>query len=255
MKQNDDKLWGQGRPCGWEEDRLSDRSGTASSGHAGHFGSCQELAPSDASREFCIRFDRPVKTTGIIQWGFATSTIDAPSRAEEVATAWTSLPGGVVDGGEIVILAIKPSMWKPAIDSVPWLIAAGIAAGLLAWLRLPLPGLSLALTLQLVLGIGFARLGLAIARWIPTWHVLTNRRIIDVHGVRAPVIDACSLIDIRNTYLRIGLLEQPLRIGSIAFVQSHETDAPRLWPMIPRPDEVHAQVRRAIENALDQQGH
>lgn len=196
----------------------------------------------------------PHSTAPRSRWTFSASTAEAPPGAADAVTSWTALPGGVVDGGEIVVLAIKPSMWKPALESAPWLVVAAVAAGFVASLRLPLPGLSIVGTIQILLLVGFARLGFSIARWIPTWHVLTNRRIIDVHGVRKPVIASCALVDIRNTFVQKGVAEQLLRLGSIAFSTMPACDRPIYWRTIADPDAVHAHIRRAIENALDQQG-
>ena len=198
--------------------------------------------------------ETPSYSIGKTRRQFSASTAEAPEQSGETATLWTSLPGGVVDGGEIVILAIKPSMWQPAIDSAPWLIGAAVAAVLAGSLRFSFPGVSLAVTTQLILLIGFARLGLAIARWIPSWHVLTNRRIIDVRGIRTPEIVSCPLVHIRNTYLQVSAVERLLRIGSIAFVTTLEADPPFVWRLIPKADEGHDKVRRAIENVLDQPG-
>jgi hypothetical protein len=179
---------------------------------------------------------------------------EAPPTVSEATLPWAALPGGVVDGGEIVILAIKPSMWKPVFDSATWLVAACLMAAVLTRLGAALPGLSLTSTAQLVLLAGFARLGIAVFRWVPTWHVLTNRRIIDIHGVRAPAAVSCPLIDIRNTYLRPSPAEKLLGLGSILFISKHDGDQPRAWRCISRPDDVHARIRRAIEQAIDQHG-
>lgn len=179
---------------------------------------------------------------------------EAPPTVGEAALPWAVLPGGVVDGGEIVILAIKPSMWKPVFESATWLVAACLLAAVLTKLGRPIPGLSLVSTAQLILLIGFARLGLAIFRWVPTWQVLTNRRIIDIHGVRAPEATSWMLIDIRNTYLRPSHAERLLGLGSILFVSKHDGEPPRAWRCIAKAEEVHARVRRAIEQAIDQHG-
>ena len=58
----------------------------------------------------------------------AAATSEAPPHAAKAATHWTALPSGVVDGGEIVLLAIKPSMWRPLLDSAPWLIVCSTFA-------------------------------------------------------------------------------------------------------------------------------
>ena len=183
---------------------------------------------------------------------FVATMSDAPSRASDVASRWTTLPGGVIDGGEIVVLAIKPSLWRPVFDSAAVLVTSLLLAGVLTTLGIPLPGLSPATTAQLVLLVGFAGLGFAVVRWTTTWHVLTNRRIIDIHGVRTPRITACLLIHIRNTYLHISLAEKVTRIGTITFVTDEADRLPHVWRSIAHPEEVHTKIRRAIENAIDQ---
>jgi len=183
---------------------------------------------------------------------FTATMSDAPSRASDVAARWTTLPGGVIDGGEIVILAIKPSLWRPVFDSAVWLAISAMFAVTLTMIGLPLSGLSPATTAQLVILIGFTGLGFALVRWTTTWHVLTNRRIIDIHGVRTPRIAACLLVHVRNTYLHASVPEKVTRIGTITFVTDEADRLPHLWRSIAHPDEVHAKIRRAIENAIDQ---
>lgn len=176
---------------------------------------------------------------------------EAPSRAADVAAKWATIPGGIVDGGEIVLLAIKPSLWRTLMDSLPWLVTTAVLAMVLVRLRMPLPGLSLTLTAQLVVIIGMARLAFAIIRWVPSWYVLTNRRILDIQGVRAPRVWACLLVDIRNTYVHSSPAEKITGVGSITFVTDRADVLPRIWRSIAKPDEVHARIRRAIEQAID----
>ncbi len=177
---------------------------------------------------------------------------EAPSRVSEVASRWTAVPGGVVDGGEIVILAIKPSLWRPVVDSAAWIVTALAFTTALLIMGKPIPGLSLTTSAQLVLLVALARLAVAILRWTTTWHLLTNRRIIDVHGVRAPIIRDCLLVRIRNTYLRSSIVERATALGTIIFVSDEPEHSPHAWYSIAGADEVHSKIRRAIENALDQ---
>ena len=189
---------------------------------------------------------------GLLPSAFGDTMSEAPSRASDVAARWTTVPGGVLDGGEIVILAIKPSLWRCVFDSAAWLAAGVFFTAALLVMGKPIPGLSLTTSAQLVMLVALARLAVAVLRWTTTWHLLTNRRIVDVHGVRAPVIRACPLVQIRNTYLRSSHAEKLLVLGSITFVSDEPDHAPHFWPSIANADEVHAKVRRAIENALDQ---
>ncbi len=184
---------------------------------------------------------------------FSAAT-EAPSRVSGAVLPWAALPRGVVDGGEIVILATKPSLWRPVFESAPWLVTSCLLAAVLTWLSAPIPALSLALTAQLVLLVGLFRLAVAVVRWVPTWYVLTNRRILNIHGVRAPVVMSCLLIDIRNTYLRTSPVERAASLGSIIFVTDQAAEPPQVWRSIGNPDEVHKRIRRAIEGAIDQFG-
>ena len=183
---------------------------------------------------------------------FVATMSDAPSRTSDVAARWATLPGGVIDGGEIVVLAVKPSLWRPVFDSSAGLVISVLLAVVLTTLNVPLAGLSATTTAQLVLLIGFAGLGLAVVRWTTTWHILTNRRIIDIHGVRTPRITACLLVHVRNTYLHASLAEKATRLGTITSVTDEPNRPPHVWRSVAHPDEVHAAIRRAIENAIDQ---
>jgi hypothetical protein len=184
----------------------------------------------------------------------AAASAEAPPRTAKETVTWASLPGGMLDGGEIVILATKPSVWRPLGEALPWLVFAALFAALIVWFQAPLPGLTIAVSAQLILLVGFARLGLAVALWIPCWHVLTNRRVIDVHGVREPIIRSCSLLHIRNTHVTRTIVHRLLQIGTIKFVINDPLEPPHFWRSIPCPEEVHAAIRRAIEHAIDQFG-
>ena len=185
---------------------------------------------------------------------FSAGASEAPPRVADHVLPWATLPGGVVDGGEIVLLAIKPSLWRPVFDSAPWLVTSALLAIALTWLGTPVPGLSLALTAQVVLLVGLGRLGVAVVRWVPTWYVLTNRRTLYIHGVRTPKVISCLLVKVRNTYLRRSVVERTAGLGSIIFVTDRSGESPQVWRSIPKPDEVHRRIRRAIEQAIDQFG-
>lgn len=179
---------------------------------------------------------------------------DAPSHAQEGAGEWVRVPGGVIDGGEIVILAVKPSLWRPFLDSAPWLLAAALFAAMIIAGSLSVAALGTTLSAQLVVVAGLARAGVAVIRWVPTWYLLTNRRVIVVRGVRMPRVTSRALLDIRNTYVQAAAPEKWLDIGVITFVTDHPHEVPFLWHAVPHAAEVHQRIRRAIENAIDRHG-
>ena len=181
---------------------------------------------------------------------FTSSTSDVQSSASE-AVRWGSVPGGVVDGGELILFAVKPSMWRPALDSAAWIVTSVLLAVTLLLTGKSLPGLSLTATAQCIMVIGFARLGVAIAQWIPTWYLLTNRRLIEICGVRTPKIRGCPLVNVRNTYLNSSPFEGMLRLGTITYVCDMEQEPRHVWHSIGDAEEIHRRIRRAIEHALD----
>jgi hypothetical protein len=180
----------------------------------------------------------------------AAATTEAPPGTA-TTTRWTALPGEVLDGGEIVLLAIKPSMWRPVFEAAPVIAICTCLVLAIAWLGRPLPGLSLPATAQAILLVGMARFAVAVVRWIPRWYVLTNRRIIDVRGVRSPRLSSCPLLDIRNTRVQQSPGEGLTKLGTIVFLTDHDDGVSFIWQSVRDPEEVHACVRRAIENALD----
>ena len=185
---------------------------------------------------------------------FSAATSEAPPQAADVPSTLTALPGGVLDGGELILLAIKPSMWRPLFDSAPWLIVCGAVAIILTSMGRTLAGLSLVASAEVVLLVGMTRLALAVVRWVPTWYVLTNRRIITIHGVRHPHITACLLLEIREVFLGASPMERLVRLGSISITANDDRPTPLFWQSIQQPEEVHDKIRRAIRNATDQQG-
>ncbi len=88
---------------------------------------------------------------------FSTAMADAPSNTCEAVATVAALPSGAIGGGEIVLLAIKPSMWRPVFESGSWLVTTIVLAVVLAALGQPIPGLSLAATSRLILLVGLAR--------------------------------------------------------------------------------------------------
>ncbi len=181
--------------------------------------------------------------------GLAAVDSDAVQRAP--AAALLDFPLDAVDGGEIIIFAIKPSMWAPVFDSCLWLLAAvGLAVSCLVW-GWGLSNFSPQVTAQIILALAAARMLMAIIRWVSSWYVLTNRRVVEITGVRAPQVTSAMLVDIRNTYVAAAIYERPLRLGTITFVSQRDTDAPWSWAHVREPDDVHRAIRKAIENAID----
>ncbi len=182
-------------------------------------------------------------------WSAASQTAPAEST---VGTAWTSLPRDMLDGGELVLLAVKPSIWRPLFDSLPWLLTCIVLLAGVSRLSIPLWGIAPGTAMEAIVIFALARLAIALLHWVPAWYVLTNRRVLFVRGVRRPRISSMLLNDIRNTYLHTAITEHLTGIGTLTLVSKLDDQPMQVWRSIPNPEDVHAKIRRAIEDAIDQ---
>lgn len=183
--------------------------------------------------------------------GPLSSTSGLPPQVAEAALPWEGVATEVLDGGEIVLLATKPSMWRPLFDSIAWIVTSIVFATVMLVWGLTIAGLSQVLSCEIVLLVGLARMAIAIFDWVPRWYVLTNRRILNLRGIRSQVCESVRLVDVQRTLLTQSEPEKLTQIGTIAFQIDHVEGVPVEWRSIPRPEETHARIRKAIENALD----
>jgi len=168
------------------------------------------------------------------------------------------VPAHLLSGGEIVVLAIKPSLWFILFVSVRWLLLTG----LILLLALKLPGwgelyelpLSRGILVKLGLAIGAARLAVAVLQWACRLYVLTDRRIMRMRGVFNIDIFECPLTRIQNTFMTLSFYERLVRLGSIHFATAGSGQVEAIWRNIVRPLEVHEQVRQAISKSRQQGG-
>lgn len=182
------------------------------------------------------------------------SATTAPPTAQEAPSAWLATPSDVVDGGEIILMAIKPSAWRPVWEALPAIVGCGVLGIVVAVLATPLPGMSASGSWQVLAAIGVIATAVSFARWALTWYVLTNRRVLDIQGLWSPRIWSSSLLDVRNTYVGGTTAERAVGAGTITFVTQPGTQRPRRWHFVADPVEVHAKIRRAIEDAIDHSG-
>jgi hypothetical protein len=183
---------------------------------------------------------------------FAAATAPPAPQVVRLPAGAVSVPLDMLDGGEIVILAIKPSLWFLLFEPLKW-----IAAAVLLLLCVPLVLQSVPVDLaqrtvvECVLLLLAVRVAVGALRWVSRFYVLTNRRVMRVQGVFHADVWACPLVRVRNTRLTADPHERVARLGTIEFVTDDVPAAAHPWRFIARPAEVHAEVRRAIQRALD----
>lgn len=175
----------------------------------------------------------------------AEGATPAPLSVEQVG-----VPENLLDGGEIVLLAIKPSVWSVGFTSMAWICTAVVVAAMDIGSGLSRGWLAGVPVAELALTVAAARAGWAMLQWVSQVYVLTNRRIMRIRGVLSAQVFGCPLVKIINTGVTCAPHEAALRLGSLWFNIENNAGDPT-WYHLSRPEEVHAKVRQAIRRALD----
>ena len=188
-----------------------------------------------------------------------------PERREIVAhaegqTAILSTPGIVpahlLDGGEIIILAIKPSPWSVLLTSTRWIVL-GLVLAIIACAPgriIPLGTNARWYLWQLGFWMTCARLAWAMLDWVSRLYVLTDRRIMRIRGVFNVDMFECALCRIQNTYVTLSVGERLTRTGTIG-IQTAGTGAGASWRIVARPLEVHEKLRDAVNRSQRRNGN
>lgn len=183
---------------------------------------------------------------GRVMQGPMTEAQGAPSTAVSAAEM---IPAHLLDGGEIVILAIKPSMWSILFMSSRWLIVLAAIIAASKWLAEVLPYLNPLNIVQGALVLAAARVGFALLQWVSRLYVLTNRRIMRMTGIVNVDLFECPLTKIQNTYLRLAWYERLTGVGTISFATAGTGGVEASWRHVGNPLELHERVRSAIHRA------
>lgn len=156
----------------------------------------------------------------------------------------------ILQGGEEIILAIKPSPWFVVLASWPVVLTAAVVAGgayaASEWFTAALPrGLIYLLCLAAAAG----RVMVASLQWMSRLYMLTNLRVMRVRGILQADIRVHLLQKIARTRCTAGVGERILGIGTLGFDVPGEETADTVWVHIPRPHEVEETVNQAIRRA------
>ena len=157
------------------------------------------------------------------------------------------VPEKLIDEGEIVILAIKPSLWFILFYSAKVIV---VVVALLAALRhLPIQDwieVYYRLIYQAAAAVLILQLAMAFLQWLSRLYVLTNRRVIRVRGIFTIDIFETQLSRIQNTFMTLAIHERILGLGSIQFATAGTALIEATWQSVNHPLEVHELIRKAI---------
>jgi len=166
----------------------------------------------------------------------------APAIAQEKTAALKFL-----EGGEAILFVIRPSLWFVVLASAPFLVGATIvgAAALLvdrtSWLAMP-PYVTAMLWMIAVM----IRLFAGSIQWLGRLYVLTNRRVITIHGLRRFRVSQCPLGRLRGVDLSVGPAERTLGLGTLSFRPADGAERVGEWVNLSRPVAVREEIEQAM---------
>ncbi len=176
-------------------------------------------------------------------------TPSAEPTSQQADIAAHLVPADLLSGGEIIILAIKPSGWFVLLASLPVVISAVFVA-VIAYVVDIYSGWSAAeAVICLCAAIVVIRVTGACWQWLGRTYVLTNLRIVTVRGLVHVRVSAAALAGIRRAELTATIAERLCGAGSVYCMTDSENAPAVAWNTIAHPAEVHEIVMEAIERA------
>ena len=159
------------------------------------------------------------------------------------------LPEQLLQGGEVIVLLIKPSPWYIVLESLRFL--AGVVLVLVILLFLIGQGYSIGVSpLDLVLlaiGTAGARIVWQLLEWLSRVYVLTDRRVIRIKGVLRIQVFEAQLKKIQHTHTLFTIRERLFGLGTIGFATAGTGYVEATWRMVVKPLDVHQIVVQTLD--------
>ena len=155
---------------------------------------------------------------------------------------------GVLNGSEIIILAIKPSLCYVLFVSSRWL-AILLPIGMVSWLsgQLGWLGMQAQVLVAMCLAGMITRLAFGLLQWQSRVYILTNLRVLRIRGVVRVEMFQCSLLQLKDVLLTAGVAERLVGLGTVGLVKNSSGKAAAYWQNIRRPEQVRRQILEAID--------
>ena len=181
---------------------------------------------------------------------YNTAMSDPDTKQQSSPNIDQMLPSDLLSEDEVVLFAIKPSIWTVAFLSIRTVVVSvAIAAAAMVLgpaLRL---GVLTTYIVEICGAVIFARVGFALLQWLSRSYVLTDQRVIRIRGVFTIDIFQCALVKIQNTFLTLTLPQRFLNLGNIAFVTAGTGSVEAIWRHCRNPLQAHQQLIRSINRA------
>jgi hypothetical protein len=170
--------------------------------------------------------------------------------ASPIAAAEQAVPQSLLQDGEVILLAVKPSPWWVVLNAWPVLAVLGLV-GLGGYVAEDF--VSTAIRPRTVLLFCIAVAGLRIAfggcQWMGTLYVLTNQRVLWIRGAWKASLTHCPLSNIHQAHVSTSPSERIVGIGSLFFSMRDGDVAEPVWPNIARPADVQEIVNDTIRRS------
>ena len=188
-----------------------------------------------------------------------SDSTDKPRR--QPLRSWSTLPSlravvpsGLLDAGESVVLAFKPSLLSILFFSWRTVVMTFVAAVIAVWLT-DQAGLSQAPWRpwigRIAVVIVIVRFGLAILQWACRHYILTDRRVIRIRGVLTVDIFQSTLTRLQNTFVTMTLIQRVLGLGDVAFATAGTGFIEAVWSYCRNPLAIHHAVMAQANTPAD----
>jgi uncharacterized membrane protein YdbT with pleckstrin-like domain len=160
-----------------------------------------------------------------------------------------AVPVHLVDDGEQIILAIKPSLWFIVFHSAPVFILVVLIFLGIQFFPISLPSDWCRYVMQIAVFGSVVQILVSVLQWMTRLYVLTDRRIMRIRGVFTVNVFEAPLMKVQNTYLTFAVHERIVGLGTVLIATAGTYGIEASWQNIRQPLEVHELIRAAVREA------
>jgi hypothetical protein len=169
----------------------------------------------------------------------ASSALAAPLAA--------LLDPAFLNRGEIILLALKPSLWFIPLTSGPVLAMITITLSVLLHFTSATSGRRLEIDLAMIVAV--LRITWSILTWMGRLYLLTDLRLLRLGGVFTTDVVSCPLRKVAGVRLLPTNAERLAGVGSIYILPRDQDHPPMFWQTVAQPVLVQKEILAAISRA------
>lgn len=171
-----------------------------------------------------------------------------PALGLPVDQATSILPADLLQGGEIIIMILKPS----PLYIILWCFGQILGLLVTAWIANYVHDyfdldIFYPRTLWMVVGTVVAvRLIYQFFDWLSRTYILTDRRVISMQGIMRIRIFQCTLKQVQHTDMLFSIRERCFGLGTIVISTAGTGGSESFWLMLRRPMAVHRKILQVL---------